>query len=142
MAASKAFDYILNQVKSSNLNFQIIQSPFSATISMKKSCVKEKSGVPIISSIQDPDLTLQLKAENQDLIHQLVELENRNKSIKVNMKMLWKKADDAFKQKSHLKEDLDSKHNQNIALNGITQKLELQNNILEKEVNELRENLE
>ena len=53
-----------------------------------------------------------------------------------------KKADDAFQKKSHLKEDLDSKHNQNIALNGITQKLELQNNILEKEVNELRENLE
>lgn len=106
MAARKAFDYILNLVKSSNLNFKIIQSPFSAIICLKKSLVKNKSGVPIISSIQDPDLTFQLKAENQDLIHQLSKLDNRNKSIKSEYEDALKKPDDAFQNICHLKDDL------------------------------------
>ena len=45
MAASKAFDQILEYVKSSNLNFCMQLSPFSANISIKKTLIKDKSGV-------------------------------------------------------------------------------------------------
>ena len=45
MAASKAFDNILECVKSSNLNFCLQLSPFSATISLKKTLVKDKAGL-------------------------------------------------------------------------------------------------
>ena len=38
------FYKILDQIKSSNLNFQLSLSPFSAQISLKKSLVKDRSG--------------------------------------------------------------------------------------------------
>lgn len=50
MYATQTFDYILNQIQKSNLNFQLQLSPFSATISLKKSMVKNKSGCPIFPS--------------------------------------------------------------------------------------------
>ena len=46
MAAS-TFDLILSNIQKSNLNFCIQVSPFSATISLKKSFAKDKSGSPI-----------------------------------------------------------------------------------------------
>ena len=42
MAAKKAFDHILEQIRSSNLNFQLQLSTFSASIYLKKSLVKDK----------------------------------------------------------------------------------------------------
>ena len=46
MIASKTFEHIHEQIKSSNLNFHIQLSPFSAQISLKKSLVKDRSGFP------------------------------------------------------------------------------------------------
>ena len=51
MLASKAFDHLLQQVQTSSLNYQIQISPFSAIISLKKSLIKDKAGVPQVSSI-------------------------------------------------------------------------------------------
>ena len=47
MVASKTFDSILEQIQSSNLNFQLHISPFSANISLKRSPIKDKSGAPM-----------------------------------------------------------------------------------------------
>ena len=44
MLAKIAFDKILEQTQASNLNFQLRLSPFSASISLKKSFIWEKSG--------------------------------------------------------------------------------------------------
>ena len=41
--ASYSFDKILHDIQSSNLNFQLQVSPFSALILLKKSIVKEKN---------------------------------------------------------------------------------------------------
>ena len=49
MIAEHTFDSILQQVKNSNLNFQLQLSPFSANISLKKSPIKDQAGVPIPS---------------------------------------------------------------------------------------------
>ena len=43
MAAAK-FDYILNQIKDSSLNFQMKVSPFTAVIRLSKSITKDKFG--------------------------------------------------------------------------------------------------
>ena len=48
MAASRKFDSILEQILSSNLNFQLQISPFSANISLKKTPIKDLSGVPVL----------------------------------------------------------------------------------------------
>ena len=57
MLASTMFYKILDQIKSSNLNFQLSLSPFSAQISLKKSLVKDRSGSfllppPVYETIQ------------------------------------------------------------------------------------------
>ena len=44
MVANKNFDSILRSVRSSCLNYSIQVSPFSATISLKKTIVKDKTG--------------------------------------------------------------------------------------------------
>ena len=62
MAASKAFDHVLQQVTSSSLNFQLQLSPFSAVISLKKSFVKDKDGIP--KQLTPP----QQVAQDQDLV--------------------------------------------------------------------------
>ena len=48
MAASAMFDSIINQVRSSNLNFQMQVTPFSATIVIKKTLIKNTSGFHVI----------------------------------------------------------------------------------------------
>ena len=50
MAASAMFDSIINQVRSSNLNFQMQMTPFSATIVIKKTLIKDTSGFHVIPS--------------------------------------------------------------------------------------------
>ena len=46
--ASQTFENILEQIQGSHLNFQIQISPFSALISLKKSLITDKSGVPLL----------------------------------------------------------------------------------------------
>ena len=45
MHASNAFEQIIDQIRTSNLNFQLTMSPFSAQISLKKSLIIDKSGI-------------------------------------------------------------------------------------------------
>ena len=46
MVAKRTFDNILDIIQTSNLNFQLQISPFSASISLKKSLVKDRAGTP------------------------------------------------------------------------------------------------
>jgi hypothetical protein len=63
MVASRTFENILEQIQGSDLNFQIQISPFSALISLKKSLIKDKSGVPLLPpSSQDPASSKEIAA--------------------------------------------------------------------------------
>ena len=48
MAASKIFNNILDQIQNSRQNFHLQLSPFSAIISLKKTIVKDRFGIPIV----------------------------------------------------------------------------------------------
>ena len=65
MAASIAFNNILEHIRGSNLNFKMHLSPFSANISLKNSLIKNKSGAQPL-----PPTTLytlsDVKTENMD----------------------------------------------------------------------------
>ena len=76
MAASKAFDYIIECVKSSNLNFCVQLSPFSANISIKKTLVKDKSGDYLKPQVPDPYLLKKHVIEITDLSKKVKDLEN------------------------------------------------------------------
>ena len=71
MAASKAFDKILDCVKSSNLNFCLQLSPFSANISLKKTLIKNKAG-SYLNPPEEPDLSL----PNIEKAKKMIELEH------------------------------------------------------------------
>ena len=45
MLALNAYENVIDQIKSSGLNFQLLMSPFSAQISLKRSLVKERTGI-------------------------------------------------------------------------------------------------
>ena len=45
--AAEMFENILLQIQNSNLNFKLELSPFAATISLKKSLARDKSGIPL-----------------------------------------------------------------------------------------------
>ena len=83
MAAAKAFDKILDCVKSSSLNFCMQVSPFSATISLKKTFIKDKDGLYLYNPVKDSsalpnqdrhsDKTKQLEDIVEDLKSRLAE---------------------------------------------------------------------
>ena len=79
MLASRMFDKILHDVQSSNLNFQVQISPFSAQISIKKSLLKERNGsfrlLPIQQSYRESEFST-LESENKKLEMMLVTLHN------------------------------------------------------------------
>ena len=81
--ASRTFDKILEIIQSSNLNFQLKISPFSALISLKKSLVKDKLGVPL-SPPFNPQLTDISGDALAALIAKNLKLERDLESLRVN----------------------------------------------------------
>jgi hypothetical protein len=73
MVPNKNFESILEQVRTSNLNFQLQISPFSALISLKKSPVKDRSGAPILP--HKPSLSHPSEAEFAALASKNLRLE-------------------------------------------------------------------
>ena len=51
MIATQSFFDILSRVQSSNLNYQLQMSPYSAVISLKKSLIKDKCGNPVFPQV-------------------------------------------------------------------------------------------
>ena len=58
MMALKAYENVIDHIRSSGLNFQLQLSPFSAQISLKRSLIKERSGV-----LLPPSVTRKLSAQ-------------------------------------------------------------------------------
>ena len=63
MLAGKMFENILHQIQTSNLNFNLQLSPFSALISLKKTLVKDKTGTPLLPPPCPP-----AKNESEDIV--------------------------------------------------------------------------
>ena len=99
MLAKKIFDQIIQQVQSSNLNFQLHLSPFSATISLKKSFVRDKLGNILLPSINVTESELQMQennliSESENVRHlkvKILEVEENNKSKDNTIKTLEEK---------------------------------------------------
>ena len=100
MVAKRSFDSILEQVQASNLNFQLQVSPFSATISLKKTLIKDKFGnlllppSPIYSKPEDfehQDTLLELESENHSIKLELQELHISRKSSQETIEILEQK---------------------------------------------------
>ena len=83
MVAKRTFDNMLEKIQSSNLNFHLTISPFSASISLKKSFIKDKFG----------NVLLPPPAPSEDTANQLLEHEHtllvaENNHLKQELKVL------------------------------------------------------
>ena len=85
MDATKTFTDIISQVQSSNLNFRLELSPFSAVIHIKKSVIKGRSQFPLSSPPCAAD-TSQNESENNILMQRIIQLENEIKTLSLSSK--------------------------------------------------------
>ena len=117
MLASLAFENIIDKIRNSNLNFQLQMSPYSAQISLKKSLVTEKTGVPRYPA------TTCYAASNPSLESERknMQLESKLNNIKVEYDRVVDERDEAFARIKCLETEIERisiKHeieNENIA---------------------------
>ena len=72
MVASQTFDSIIQQILTSNLNFQLQMSPFSANISLKKTPIKDRYGAPIClppSLPSHPQVKTEVNEPKNDIVN-------------------------------------------------------------------------
>ena len=70
MDANQACDVLVNHLKLSNLNWNLVESPFSLTINLKKSFIKDREGNPRASGFSkhcDDQKVNKLEEENKSL---------------------------------------------------------------------------
>ena len=72
-ATAAAFENILQTVQSSNLNFRLERAPFAANISLKKTPVKTKSGIPLLPCVPNHSHS---SVDVEALVKKNLELEN------------------------------------------------------------------
>ena len=87
MHASTVFFKIIDQIQSSNLNFQLQISPFSAKISLKKSWVRDRTGAPLLPPDRveivkhNDDSVENFAAKNLELEEKLLLLQNKYQQV-------------------------------------------------------------
>ena len=97
MDASKAFKDILQQIESSNLNFKLEISPFSAVISLKKSFIRDKSGNLLSSNPSETPALHRLDEENQILSTKISQNESDFQSLKYEYEKAVYDCEEAYK---------------------------------------------
>ena len=128
MLASQAFYNILDQIQSSNLNFMLQVSPFSAQISLRKSLVKDKEGIPLLPQPLKqsvPPTTVELKA-----------LEVKNLKLENDLFILREKYTEIVNECTNVKKNIKTMENvqesSNQEMNVKISMLEEENSILKK----------
>ena len=78
-AATTTFDSIVQLIQSSNLNFKLQLSPFAANISLKKTPVKDRFGIPIAPQTVIPDCVnvAAIVTKNIELENELLEAKKK-----------------------------------------------------------------
>ena len=89
--ASSVFENLIKKVQNSNLNFRLELSPFSAKISLKKSFIRDKSGIPVLprsfesySCSEKLDNVPDQDAEKRELQSKIYHLECANATVTTN----------------------------------------------------------
>ena len=89
MAATECFHNVLHFIQTISLNYRIELSPFSATIHLKNSFLKDKNGNPITFP---PSITqsVHIKTETDKIIEAQ---ENRSKILQANLENVMSDSD-------------------------------------------------
>ena len=109
MDAHQAFELVISCVKNSNLNFLLSESPFSASITIKKSYIKNKNGSARLSNISASTPQVQVIEENEMLKNEVNSLKDTIKQHEgeiISLKNTVKELENGFKDKETEVEDL------------------------------------
>ena len=112
MAICNTFEYLLNQIKSSNLNYHLQQSPFAAVISLKKSLIKDKNGNPLTPSLPVPGVPVPAArhADQPDakcLKDQIIKLEKIIRSLECAYEEAVLDSEEAHRNVAKIKDQLE-----------------------------------
>ena len=100
MMASRVFNNILNNIQSSNLNFCLQLSPYSANISLRKSFLTDKSGNVLL-----PDQVFPAETTDDDiaaLVSKNFRLEQENSTLKKYLKNSVDDCQNAYKKLKYM----------------------------------------
>ena len=100
MDATESFQNLLQRIKSSSLNYRIEESPFSATISLKNSYIKDRYGNQLI---QSPTSNLECLALIQKNLH----LEEVIKTLKSDYETTLNDCEKTYKEKGQLENKIE-----------------------------------
>ena len=107
MTASETFENLLKLVQSSFLNFKIELSPFSATIHLKKSFIRNQHGTPLLPP-PGQDLAM-VTPHAGDSNVRVQELMKKNESLNVNLNAAVRETEKCKDVIEHLKNQLEQK---------------------------------
>ena len=140
MAAKRTFDNLLAQIQASNLNFHLQLSPFSASISLKKSLIKDKFGNTLLPPCplpsDEPNQHVEhedslLLAENDHLKQELVDLQKLQNSSTETIQIFEQKI--ANMEASALKK---SNKTSNLEIESLKKDLQARNKHIKEKENE------
>ena len=108
MEANSIFESIITLIKSSNLNYRLQQTHFSAEISLKNSVIKDRSGSPLkLLPHPDSDKLNSIENENDRLLRKIRKLENEASDLKVDLNQMKTFAEASNNKIKKLEADLE-----------------------------------
>ena len=133
MDAMQTSDFLLSIVKKSNLNFSISESPFSVSISIRKSFIKLRNGdtMPRPETLEKILVNKKLQDEYDSLLRTLASVENDKEELavanhelamklekaKMEISGTLKAVNDSKKEIENVKEDFLETKSENNSLN-------------------------
>ena len=119
MTASETFENLLKLVQSSFLNFKIELSPFSATIHLKKSFIRNQHGTPLLPPPGQDLAMVTPHAGDSDV--RVQELMKKNEALNVNLNAAARETEKCNEVIEHFKNQLEQKQQEidSLSLNNI-----------------------
>ena len=138
MLATRAFDKILEEIQSSHLNFQLQMSPFSASIFIKKSFIRDKLGNMLLPVDKVSHSECSLQHENSELVDKndrlqlrILEVEKDNEAKNETIEILQNKL---AKAEASALRMLEEKNNELMTVKKVVNSLNKEMNTLKNEM--------
>ena len=142
MLASKSLEHVLQQVQISSLNYQVQITPFSAFISLRKSFIKDKSGIPVT-----PPTSAWAPSHEHGKIESLL---LKNEKLEKNTFLLQQNYEEALKERDTAKKAVETLESElslkteikPFIINSVTEAAEVELNELREKVKDLQNKIE
>ena len=141
IAASATFFTLLNEIQTSNLNFKIELSPFSAVIVLKKTPITDSKGFSALPVPQSSFLLQQAQLEIVNLSHEISRLKQENVLLRCDAKSEVDKSDGSKNETDELYKKLDAKIKVEEKLYSELSKATFKNESLRDQINKLEDRI-